>query len=116
MIARKAPPWINSNKSNEQKAQAKPLGPKNRHAPHTRQSPTDFDRQVEVIANKCSKCRGILHPPSHWHSHAQIDLAQVSPTITTEYKIGWSYCLELTLGKIQKLLLEEYQLKISTGE
>ena len=151
VIARKVPPWIKTNKSNEEKAQAKALGPKKGHTAHPRRRPTEFDRQVEVIAKKCPRCRGVLHPPSHWHSHAQIDLAHVSPAVTTEYKIGWSYCshcrhqvadslsdsivgyalygprlhahvaywkyaLGLTLGKIQKLLFEEYQLKISTGE
>jgi transposase len=91
-IARKVPPWVKPNISKEKNAQAKPLGPKQGHLPHPRHLPARIDRQVEVIAKYCPICRNILHSPTHWHSHAQIDLSLVSPAITTEYKIGWSYC------------------------
>jgi transposase len=92
VIARKIPPWIKSDISKEKKAQVKPLGPKRGHRPHPRHRPTRIDRHVEVIASRCPTCRGELHAPTHWHTHAQIDLSLVSPAITTEYKIGWSYC------------------------
>lgn len=150
-IARKVPPWVKSNISDQKKSEKKPLGPKKGHLSHPRRRPSVIDRQIEVIASRCPTCHGELHPPTHWHSHSQIDVSLVSPAVTTEYKIGWSFCsncrqqvsdsfsenivgyslygprlhayvaywkysLGLTLGKIKKLLFEQYRLKISTGE
>ena len=149
-IARKVPPWVKPNKSKEAKAKGKPLGPKRGHAPHPRHRPAKIDRRVEVVAHSCPQCQGQLRAPTHWHTHFQVELPPMIPAITTEYRIGWSYCpqckhevsdsssesivsyslygprlhaqvaywkfsMGLTLGKIQKLLQDQYQLEISTG-
>jgi transposase len=91
VIARKVPPWVKPNKSNENR-KPKPIGPKKGHLPYSRHRPTEIDRRIDVIAETCPKCQKQLREPARWYTHVQIDLSPTTPPITTEYRIGRSYC------------------------
>lgn len=104
---RKTPKWAKANKPEDSDGKpSKKKGPKKGHAPNIRERPEKADREVTLTAPNCPCCDESLPSPSRWHDHWQVDIPKLSPTITTKFSVGWSWC-----KKCDKLVAPKERLK-----